>query len=274
MSILALLFVCSALAPDRPQPIVVDQWIRGGTVPAAHVAVEALRRGIASYRGGHDERAIEDLRTASDHIARDVAFNAYLETGRFAPLAYYETAQIYLAMAYDRRGDAKAAAEALRRAHLAEKLEPSYRGLDLGSDAPVFLALARRLDSPFVRLSAHEEMQRLLRRAEALVEEGRLDDASKIYAQLARNPQLGRVERVAVATGSYRIGDFARAAQLLEKLTIGRGEEDLYYYRAVSLFEIGRYADAHRDLQRALPHIEITDEVARTREKIAQMARR
>lgn len=362
-----LLFVASAtVAADRPSPIVVDQWIRGGTMPIAESARELLRRGIDSYRSGELQRAADDLRGASEQIIRAASFNSYFESGRLASLAPYETAQIYLALTYDKLGDKAKAKDAMRRAHFAERIEPVYRDLDLGRDQAAFRALVQRADSPFAalvdepivkvknapppsptnkivirrtaaeelasqksaiedsvakevaelrreaeqklaaqraelerdlqtrlereRIAAEEEArkrlaavraeteklieerQRTLRHAESMISDGRAAQAASLYEQLLAQPQpLGRPELVEIATGYYRIGDFPHAADLLGKLTIQRGEEDLHYYRAVAFFETGRYAEAASELQLALPFIEVTSDVAKYREKIQKM---
>jgi hypothetical protein len=50
-----------------------------------------------------------------------------------------------------------------------------------------------------------------------------------------------------------------------------RGEEDLRYYNAVSLFETAHYEEAKKELACALPFLEATGSVERYREKIEQM---
>ena len=66
--------------------------------------------------------------------------------------------------------------------------------------------------------------------------------------------------------------DAMRAFQRLGNLV--RGEEDLRYYKAVSLYETGRYDDARKELACALPYIPLTDDVTRYRTKIEQGGQR
>ena len=51
-----------------------------------------------------------------------------------------------------------------------------------------------------------------------------------------------------------------------------RGEEDLRYYDAVSLYETGNYGAAQKELACALPFLQITDDVSRYRSKIEKTA--
>jgi Flp pilus assembly protein TadD len=93
-----------------------------------------------------------------------------------------------------------------------------------------------------------------------------------MYLRLLNTPSASRDLVAAVATGLYRTGDYSDALQAFQRLgTFARGEEDLRYYRAVALFEIGRFTEAKKELECALPFIEMTDEVNRYREKIEQM---
>jgi len=83
---------------------------------------------------------------------------------------------------------------------------------------------------------------------------------------------VSRATIAASAQGLYRLGDYPDAVEAFRNLgTFSRGEEDLRYYKAVSLFETGRYADAKKELACALPYIQITSDVARYRDKIQKM---
>jgi len=108
-----------------------------------------------------------------------------------------------------------------------------------------------------------------LRQAEALADQGQLREAEEIYMRLgAAEP---REIVAAAAVGLYRTGAYREAVQAFRRLgALGRGEEDLHYYFAVSLYESGDYETARRELMCALPYIELTDEVARYRIKIEQ----
>ncbi len=111
-----------------------------------------------------------------------------------------------------------------------------------------------------------------VRRAEGMALAGDVEDANAMYSRLLNTPNASRDLIAAVATGFYRTGDFAGALRAFQRLgAFARGEEDLRYYKAVALFETGRYAEAKKELECALPFIEATDEVNRYREKIEQM---
>jgi tetratricopeptide (TPR) repeat protein len=108
-----------------------------------------------------------------------------------------------------------------------------------------------------------------LRQAEALADAGELRDANEIYVRLAAG--AAREIVAAAAVGLYRTGAYRDANQAFRRLgALGRGEEDLHYYFAVSSYEAGDYETARRELLCALPYIELTDEVARYRIKIEQ----
>jgi tetratricopeptide (TPR) repeat protein len=108
-----------------------------------------------------------------------------------------------------------------------------------------------------------------LRQAEALADQGQLREADEIYMRLAASEPREIV--AAASVGLYRTGAYREAVQAFRRLgTLGRGEEDLHYYYAVSSYESGDYETARHELMCALPYIELTDEVARYRIKIEQ----
>jgi len=127
-----------------------------------------------------------------------------------------------------------------------------------------------------IRAAAAQEVARTtvatVRRAEGMALAGDVEEANAMYARLLNAPNTPREMIAAVATGFYRTGDFPGALRAFQKLgTFARGEEDLRYYKAVALYETGRYAEAKKELECALPFIEMTDEVNRYRQKIEQM---
>lgn len=72
-----------------------------------------------------------------------------------------------------------------------------------------------------------------------------------------------------IAEGLYRARDFAGALAAFGRGgELGAGEQPYRYYRAVAYYETGDYARAKAEMEAALPHIEITSEVARSRAKI------
>jgi tetratricopeptide (TPR) repeat protein len=112
-----------------------------------------------------------------------------------------------------------------------------------------------------------------LRQAEAFGDNGLTAEADAIYTRiLDATPPVPREVVTAAAIGLYRTGAYHESVEAFRRLGVfARGEEDLRYYHAVALYEIGEYAAAQKELACALPFIEMTDEVARYRLRIDQM---
>lgn len=97
-----------------------------------------------------------------------------------------------------------------------------------------------------------------------------LAEARRIYNELLEQRSLDRRTLLAIAEGLYRAREFDGALVAFRRLGgLRSGEEPYGYYVAVALFETGDRAGARRELSAALPHIEITPDVARYRAKIA-----
>jgi hypothetical protein len=121
--------------------------------------------------------------------------------------------------------------------------------------------------------NARRSILEQLRLANADALSGRLADANARYVALLNAPNVPREVVAAAGTGLYRTGDFQDAVRAFQKIgTFAKGEEDLRYYNAVSLFETGRYVEAKKELACALPYIQLTDDVTRYRTKIESMA--
>jgi hypothetical protein len=111
-----------------------------------------------------------------------------------------------------------------------------------------------------------------LDQAASLAANNQPDQARRVYLALLNQANVSRQTIAAAARGLYRLGAYADAVEAFRNLgTFNRGEEDLRYYNAVSLFETGHYDDAKKELACALPYIEITSDVARYRDKIQKM---
>ncbi|MGA8810830.1 MAG: hypothetical protein WB973_23400 [Thermoanaerobaculia bacterium] len=111
-----------------------------------------------------------------------------------------------------------------------------------------------------------------LDQAASLAANGQPDQARRVYLALLNQANVSRHTIADSARGLYRLGAFADAVEAFRNLGIfNRGEEDLRYYNAVSLFESGHYEDAKKELACALPYIQITSDVARYRDKIQNM---
>lgn len=107
-----------------------------------------------------------------------------------------------------------------------------------------------------------------LRDATTLAATGHAVDANAIYNRIAASGAPREIVAEA-AVGLYRTGAYRDAAAGFRRLGVfRRGEEDLRYYAAVSYYETGLFSEARRELECALPYIEITSDVARYRERI------
>ncbi|HVS33481.1 MAG TPA: hypothetical protein VMS98_18735 [Thermoanaerobaculia bacterium] len=113
-----------------------------------------------------------------------------------------------------------------------------------------------------------------LREAEGFVATRQFGRAIDHWSALMRRPGTPRDILAEAATGLYRAGAYRQAVDAFAQFgTFGRGEEDLRYYYAVALFEVGRFDEAGRELSCALPYIEVTNEVERYQAKIGAAVR-
>jgi tetratricopeptide (TPR) repeat protein len=123
--------------------------------------------------------------------------------------------------------------------------------------------------APVANVNGTESLQQ----AEDFAARGDVASASAVYERFLATPGASRETLIQVASGFYRIGAYDRARFAFDRLgDLHRGEEDLRYYKAVSLFETGAYFDARKELTCALPYIEVTTEVAHYSAMIDEMA--
>jgi len=113
------------------------------------------------------------------------------------------------------------------------------------------------------------ELSRRLSAADAALAKDDLSGARTIYRALVQTAGIDHNTAIRIAEGSYRARDFATTALAFERAGgLRRGEEPYHYYLAVALFETGKYRAAKRELDAALPYIEVTPDVAGYRTKI------
>jgi tetratricopeptide (TPR) repeat protein len=113
-----------------------------------------------------------------------------------------------------------------------------------------------------------------LRKAESRAAEGDFGEATRLYLEVASAPSAPHEMIGAAGAGLYRVGAYDDAVNAFNRLgAFARGEEDLRYYDAVSLYETGHYEEAQKQLACALPYVQVTDAVARYRTKIEQSNR-
>src|SRR5207253_1123518 len=99
--------------------------------PVAAALDPVLQRGIENYRSGKYAEAVTDLRAAADALLTPEQMRTYVSTGRFESLANFETAVIYLTMAYAKLGKDAEAREQIQRLLVAEQIHPTYAALPL-----------------------------------------------------------------------------------------------------------------------------------------------
>jgi len=122
---------------------------------------------------------------------------------------------------------------------------------------------------PAASAPAQSDLAAALRQANTAAMNGQIAEATRVYNGVVDAADASRDAIVNAATGLYRTADYADAARAFAKLgAFARGEEDLRYYNAVSLYETGRYAEARHELACALPYISVTPDVDRYRAKI------
>lgn len=127
----------------------------------------------------------------------------------------------------------------------------------------------RAAPAPVMTAAVSRSHYSALREADIAAENGAIAQAVSLYTRAIEPAAAPREVLVAAGTGLYRTGAFREAALALSRLgTFARGEEDLRYYYAVSLYESGDYAAAQKEMSCALPFIVATDEVLRYRNKI------
>ncbi len=291
------------------KPIAVLLVVAGLCLSADAATPEAsLELGMRAFRAGDYASARVDLEAAAMVSPADLQTD--VAAGRMERLQSFETALVYLALSQFRLGSEDEARATIVRLLEAERLSPVYATLALqAGDAAEFETLVAALapeatltkngtppasdpglplpavkpvtaPQPTVPLPTQPAAKPVasavvrdalnsLRQAEALADEGEIRDANEIYIRLAAGEPREIV--AAAAVGLYRTGSYRDAVQAFRRLgALGRGEEDLHYYFAVSLYESGDYETARRELMCALPYIELTNEVARYRIKIEQ----
>jgi hypothetical protein len=231
---------------------------------ARAAATKSTEERIASERAAAEQRAQERIAADRAAAARDAETKIAAERA----VAERETAS-KIASA---RAEAEKAAE--------QKIAQERITMQRESAERIAVERAAAESAAQERIAAAEAERRRallmsLRQAETFAVAGQLDDANRLYVALAQSPSSTREAIAAAAAGLYRTGGFAEAVRAFTRLgAFARGEDDLRYYYAVALYEIGRYAEAKRELAAALPNLQRTDDVERYRIKIEQSSPR
>jgi hypothetical protein len=224
-----------------------------------------------------------DARVAAEKVAADKAAQEEIAAGRAAAEKAASERIAADRAAIERDTEAKIAADRATAEKAAQAKSASDRAAadkaaqeKAAADQKIADARAAAEKESRQRIAAAEsEQQRTwltnLRRGESLAQSGNLDEANAVYVAVANAPNAPREIVAAAATGLYRTSDFRDAVSAFARLAaFAHGEEDLRYYNAVSLFEIGRFDEAKRELVCALPFIQPSDDVMRYRAKIEQ----
>lgn len=115
------------------------------------------------------------------------------------------------------------------------------------------------------------EVPARLAAADAALASGDTVAAAQLYGAVLEVQALDHATALRVGEGLYRTRDFKNAVRAFMRAGAPvAGEEHFHYYRAVSFYETGDYASAKAELEAALPHIEITPDVASYRERIRE----
>ena len=238
---------------------------------------EAFRRGVAAFEAGTYDVALARL-----HVA---AFGAVDDLPRF------EAAQAYIAVAAQRLDRTDEAKAALRRIAAAERIERHFASLQI-SDAvrsavtdaakallPPQQAALLTMPPAQPQIAATTPMapprtettvvSDPLAEADRALASGNVAQARSAYAAILTTPELSHATLLKTGEGLTRTRDFRTAVRAFERAgAFAKGEELYRYYYAVALYEIGRHADAKRELAAALPFIQTTPDVERYRAKI------
>jgi hypothetical protein len=122
--------------------------------------------------------------------------------------------------------------------------------------------------APALAMAASDIRKAILDGQQAL-DDGDLGRARELYRPLLEASLLPHDPALQVGEGLYRTHDYAGAVRAFQRAGgFSRSEAQQQYDYAVSLYEIGRYGDAKRELAHALPSLEVTPEVARYRTRI------
>ena len=117
------------------------------------------------------------------------------------------------------------------------------------------------------------ELLTTLRAADAAANGGRFGEAVQLYTRIASAREVPREVLGEAAVGLYRTAAFRESVQAFQRFgTFARGEEDLRFYYAISLYESGYYTEAKKELECALPFLIESDDVLRYRYRIEMFA--
>lgn len=247
--------------------------------------LDLFDRGMGHFASGEFAPAAKELRLAAFGMVD-------------APESF-ETAHIHAALAASKSAQDAEARTSVQRVYAAERIQRVYSGLKLPERVRKdFEALAKttlaaneytylmsnapappRAMPPVVaraipgatRQDAQPEPPpaSTLADAEKAIAAGDLAKARTIYTTLLDAPQVAHGDLLKIGEGLYRVRDFPSAARVFARVgTFQKGEESDRYYYAVALYETGQREAAKRELAAALPHIEITPDVAQYRSKI------
>lgn len=242
-----------------------------------------LERGIASLNRGNYAAAIQELRAAS--------------FGLLDELPKYQTAQVHLALAYDKLGQSNDSRLAATKFLQAERLSQAYASLSLDAATkssfekivasavdPTYLASLPSFRRPTPRAvtavastapvlpeatPAENDAASQLGAAQQLLDQGKILAARTAFWKLSERRDLGRAEALDVARGLNRCGAWLDSATVYQRLQpFAAGEELHMFHEAVNRYELGEVSLARTLLARAAHALPKTREVTTYRAKI------
>ena len=260
-----------------------------------------LARGIENLKAGNAEAAARELRIAAfgflDQPENFETAHIYLTLAAAKLQHEAEARQSALRVLSTERAAHRYAALALSDAVRAEfetvaaklltseqmKLlrgsaaaEPSVveaPGITTDAPAPAPAARPAAEVAPATRKITAEEVPARLAEADSALAKNDLVSSRRLYGEVLEAETLDHAVAMRVGEGLYRSRDFKGAVRAFARAGAPQsGEEHFHYYRAVAFYETGDYVNAERELKVALPHIEVTPDVARYRERIEAAA--
>lgn len=246
--------------------------------------LDLFDRGMAHFGAGEFASAAKELRLA--------AF------GMVDTPESFETAHIHAALAATKASEDAEARTSVQRVYAAERIQRVYTGLKLPEHVRKdFEALAKTTltSNEYAYLMSNapappRAMPQVVTRAipgaarpeappetstgtfadaDKAIAAADLGKARQIYTTMLDTPQIAHGDLLKIGEGLYRVRDFGGASRAFARAgTFEKGEEADRYYYAVALYETGQRDAAKRELAAALPHIELTPDVAQYRAKI------
>jgi hypothetical protein len=242
-----------------------------------------LERGIADANRGNYAAAVQQLRTAS--------------FGLLDELPQYQTAQVHLAVAYEKLGKSNESRLAATKFLQAERLSQAYATLSLDAATratfekvvasavePAYLASIPSFRRPAPQAvtavastqpvlpkttTAGNDAASQLEVAQQLLDQGKILAARTAFWKISERRDLTRAQVLDVARGLNRGGAWLESATVYQRAQpFVAGDEQHMFYEAINRYELGEVSLARTLLARASAALPKTREVTLYRAKI------